>query len=170
MDLILQHFLEAQREEGLRLAAASDLLDLETMDAQRFIASFYCTSLARSAEGRVVETQRSVVGIRFSDDHLRFPPRPEMLTWLEPLDAWHPNIRPPFICIGAIRAGEGLESLLYRCFEVIRFANVTMQENDALNHEACGWARHHTQLFPLDSRPLKRRSRDPLPAVVEVRS
>ncbi len=170
MDPIFTAFLEAQREEGLRLAAASDLLDLKPLDAQRFVASFHCNSLVRQAAGRIVESQVSVVGIRFFEDHLRMPARPEMLAWLDPLDAFHPNVRPPFICVGPIHAGEGLESLLYRCFEVIRFANVTMREDDALNHEACAWARRHTQRFPLDTRPLKRRARAPLPVAVEVRS
>ena len=130
MDPIFTAFLEAQREEGLRLAAASDLLDLKPLDAQRFVASFHCNSLVRQAAGRIVESQESVVGIRFFEDHLRMPARPEMLAWLEPLDAFHPNVRPPFICVGPIHAGEGLEPLLYRCFEVIRFANVTMREDE----------------------------------------
>ncbi len=170
MDAIFAGFLEVQREEGLRLAAASDLLDLEPLDPQRFIARFHCTSLARNAAGRMVESRESVIGVRFFENHLRMPGRPEMLTWLAPLDVYHPNIRPPFICLGPIHAGEGLESLLYRCFEVIRFGNVTMREVDALNHDACSWARRNTHCFPLDDRPLKRRERAPLPVAVEVRS
>ena len=133
MDPILAAFLEAQREEGVRLAAASDLLDLEPLDAQRFVASFHCTSLVRNAAARIVEAHESVVGIRFAEDHLRLPARPEMLTWLEPVVAFHPNVRPPFICVGPIRVGEGLESLLYRCFELIRFANVTMRPGSSSN-------------------------------------
>ncbi|HVR30785.1 MAG TPA: hypothetical protein VMS86_14780 [Thermoanaerobaculia bacterium] len=33
-----------------------------------------------------------------------------------------------------------------------------MREDDALNREACVWARANQHRFPLDRRPLKRRA------------
>jgi hypothetical protein len=35
-----------------------------------------------------------------------------------------------------------------------------MRENNALNTEACAWARRNLHRFPVDSRPLKRRTAD----------
>jgi hypothetical protein len=34
---------------------------------------------------------------------------------------------------------------------------MTPREDDALNRAACQWARSNMHLFPIDSRPLKRR-------------
>lgn len=71
---------------------------------------------------------------------------------------WHPNIRAPFVCIGPVVPGTGLVDLVHRLFDVITFKNVTMREDNALNKEACLWARRHIDLFPVDRRPLKRRT------------
>jgi hypothetical protein len=83
-----------------------------------------------------------------------------VLAWIEPRGAFHPNVRAPFICIGRLAPGTPLVDLLYRCFEVITWNRVTMREDDALDRDACGWARRNQQRFPVDRRPLKRRSVD----------
>src|SRR6266446_2318 len=68
----------------------------------------------------------------------------------------HPNISAPFMCLGHIAPATPLVDLIYCSFELITYIKCTMRENDALNREACGWARHQAR-FPLDRRPLKRR-------------
>ena len=50
--------------------------------------------------------------------------------------------------------------LIYQVFEIITYHKVTMTEKDALNWEACAWARQHKDRFPIDSRPLRRRALD----------
>ena len=45
-------------------------------------------------------------------------------------------------------------------FEIITYNKATMREDDALNFEACRWARWNTGRFPVDTRPLKRRMAD----------
>jgi hypothetical protein len=50
--------------------------------------------------------------------------------------------------------------ILYRCYDVITFNKVTMREDDALNRDACVWARRNRARFPVDTRPLKRTSPD----------
>lgn len=156
MDEVRNLFLKSQRREGMELAAASDLLELEALDDNRYVATFSCNGLVRDAEGAVLEYNRFGVGIRFSDDYLRVVNPPEVVTWLGPREVWHPNIAAPFICLGAITPGTPLVDLLHRCFEVITFQNVTMVENDALNRPACAWARSNRDRFPIDSRPIKR--------------
>jgi hypothetical protein len=118
----------------------------------------------------VREHDRFAVGIRFPESYLRGTNLGEILTWLGPREVWHPNIRPPYVCVGRIDRGTPLVDLLHRCFELITFENVTMREDDALNPDACAWARRHRQRFPIDPRPIKWRSAQPVPRGAEVPS
>jgi len=59
--------------------------------------------------------------------------------------------------LGHIDPGTSLVQLLEQCFDIITYNKVTMLESDALNHEACTWARNNKHRFPLDRRSLKRR-------------
>jgi hypothetical protein len=157
MDNILKLFLEGQQGEGLALAAQSDLLELVVVDPQHYIATFRCRGLVRNALGEVREHDRFSVGIWLPESYQRVVNPAEILTWIEPRGVWHPNIRPPLVCLGKIAPGTPLVDLLHRCFELISFQNVTMREDDALNPPACAWARRNRELFPVDSRPIKRR-------------
>jgi len=161
MDKVREHFLDDQQASGLELSAHSDLVDIEPLDRQRYVVGFRCNGLIRTPTGTITLHDHFVVGIRFPDDYLRVVRPPEVLTWMGPSLAWHPNIAPPFICIGHIEPGTPLVELVYRCFGVITYENVTMDENDALCHAACSWARRHRERFPVDTRPLKRRAQAP---------
>jgi hypothetical protein len=163
MDAIVKLFLEAQQREAMRLARESDLLELIVLDLHRYIATFKCLGLVRDAGGAVHEHARSSIGVWLPETYLHTVNPAEILTWLEPQEVWHPNIRPPFVCLGKIAPGTPLVDLLYRCVELISFDNVTMVENDALNRTACAWARRNRERFPLDRRPLKRASPQAVP-------
>ncbi len=159
-DPVYQAFLARQLEEGMALAAASDLLDLFPLDGpipSRYLARFGCTGLVRMPNGRIAEANRFEVGIWFPSDYLRRAEPWEVLTWLGPRNVFHPNIshRMPLICVGRLTPGTWLVDLLYQCFEIITWQKVTMREDDALNREACGWAREHQARLPVDDRPLK---------------
>jgi hypothetical protein len=161
--LIIDARFEAEKEAALQLAADSDILDLTAFGRRKFIATLRCTTfIGNPAEGPIGTTDRVVVGIRLPEDYLSRPPNPaHLLTCLEPLDLWHPNVAPPFICIGHVRAGESLIDIIYRTFEVVSFQNYATLEHDCLRREACAWARKNAQLFPADARPLKRRNLEP---------
>jgi hypothetical protein len=162
-DNVLSGFLDRQLEEGRALAAESDLFDLVPVDGparQRYLLDFRCTGLVRRGSGEIAPADRFVVGVWFPDHYLRVADPYRVLTWLEPLETWHPNIRAPFVCAGRIVPGTPLVDLVYRCFEIATFSSVTMREDDALNQEACAWARRNLQRFPVDTRPLKRRTAD----------
>jgi hypothetical protein len=161
-DKIFQGFLEAQHKEGIALAHESDLLDLSAQGHppyQCWIAEFHCKGFIRNKDGEVSETNDFRVRIYFPDDYLRRCNPMETLTWLKPKSIWHPNIssKVPLICIGRMTPGTTLVDILYQVFEVITYNKVTMVESDALNTEACRWARLNTHRFPIDNRPLKRR-------------
>lgn len=162
-DPVLESFLIHQRQEGMALAAASDLLGLQPIgDAvpARYIAEFSCRGLAREPGGRIVESNRFTVGIWFPSDYLRRADTFTVLTLLGPRSCWHPNIsaRTPHICAGFLTPGTALVDILYQCFEIFTWNKVTMDEINALNAAACGWARRNQHRFPIDRRPLKRSS------------
>jgi len=170
VDEVMNDFLETQDVEGMRLAADSNLLDLEAVDRRCWIATFSCKGLVRNAAGAVRGHDLFGVGIRFPDDYLRVVNPAEILTWLGPKEIWHPNIKTPFICLGRIAPGTPLIDLLHRCFEVITFENIVMREDDALNKPACAWARRNRDRFPVDTRPIKRGAEPARIDVVEVRA
>jgi hypothetical protein len=113
----------------------------------------------RTASGDVTEANRFAVGIAFPHDYLRRADPFQVLTWLGPRNVFHPNIsdRAPFICVGRIAPGMPLVDLIYQLHEIITFNKATVCEDDALNHDACAWARHNQHRLPVDTRPLKRR-------------
>ena len=163
-DKIFEAFLKRQYDEGMALAEASDLLELHPMGGDppnRYIARFRCKGLVRSPQDReIVESDHFEVGIWFPSDYLRRAEPFQVLTWLGPIDVFHPNIsdKAPFICVGKLKPNTPLIDILYQCFEIITYNKVTMREDDALNPDACVWARENQDRFPIDKRPLKRRA------------
>ncbi len=162
-DRIFDAFLTSQHADALALNADSDLIALSFPEVasgphRQYIAEFSCGGLVHSHSRGVEEARRFTVGLTFPSDYLRRVEPSEVLTWLGPFEIWHPNIRPPFICVGRLSPGTPLTDLLYQCFEIISYQKVTMREDDALNIDACSWARQHQSRFPVDPRPLKRRS------------
>ena len=156
-DAVLEGFLKRQLAEGLELAAQSDLFELLPQDLDRYIAIFHCKGLVRGADGAVVEASEFHVGIWFPSDYCRHADPFKVLTWLYPFNVWHPNIRPPLICLGKIAPATELCDLIYQVYEIITYQNFA--SHDGLRAEVCQWARNHDR-FPVDRRPLKRRVLD----------
>ena len=159
-DAIFRGWLERQYYEAMALAQASDLLELAPLGpapAQGYVARFHCRSMMKAPTAQIVETNRVDVAVTFFDDYLRVADPYSLLTVLDPSTLYHPNAHPPFLCIGDVAPGTPLVELLFRVFDVLVFANVTMVEHKAMNKEACAWARCNIGRFPLDTRALKRR-------------
>jgi len=160
MDAVLNGFLERQFEEARALARDSDLLELVPIDGpppQHYIASYRAKGLALGPDGQVVEAGRCDVGIWLPSDYLRRVEPAQVFTYLGPEPSpWHPNIRPPYICLH-LRPGTPLVEILYSCYEIWTwFLYGTADEG--LNHAAAQWARSQDPgRFPIDRRPLKRR-------------
>ena len=160
-DRTLAKFLAQQHADGMAFVAESDLVALRALDGpppQHYLASFSCKGLVRGGDGAITEADRFVVGIWFPDDYVRAVNPFAVLTLIDPIEAFHPNIGVPFICVGSIAPSTPLVDLLYRVFEVLSYQQVTMAEDNAFNREACAWARRNQQRFPIDPRPLKRRA------------
>jgi hypothetical protein len=160
VDTIFQAFLERQHSEGMALAESSDLLHLQPLGptpAQHYLARLRCRGLVRE-RGAIVEVDSFVIGVTFPEDYLRRKHSTAVVTLLEPNTVWHPNIRGPAVCLGHMPGGTTLVDILYQVFEIITYNKVTMREDDALNREACSWTRNNLDRFPIDKRPLKRRT------------
>ncbi|MGA2267797.1 MAG: hypothetical protein ABSH44_04930 [Bryobacteraceae bacterium] len=159
-DPVLRAFLERQAEEGRALAQASDILELECLPTgQHFVAHFNCRGLVKEPNGVVREAESFHLGVFFGSDYLRAVSPYETLTLLGPLNTYHPNVAfgAPFICVGHIAPGTALVDLLYQAYEILTYQKLTPREDNAMNKEACRWARANQERFPIDRRPLKRR-------------
>jgi hypothetical protein len=160
--LIFRGFLERQQEDAAGIV--SDVVRVHPRPGvalpQHYLAEFVCRSAVRDPRGRIIEDRRAhLVGIFFPDDYLRRAEVPQVLTWMEPLAIFHPNIAPPYICVGRLVPGTRLLDLLYQIYELITFFKVTAREDDALQKGACSWARANLHRFPLDQTPLRRPTR-----------
>jgi hypothetical protein len=159
-DQILASFLRRNRATGMALAAASDRLALFPEPGelpQRFVAEYRCPGLIREASGEIAVADVHRIGIVFHDDFLKQKPNCfRLLTWLEPTNVWHPNVRAPFVCCGNMPMGTDLLTILLAAFELITYQKFATA--DPLNPAAAEFARANMSRFPLDSRPLRRRA------------
>ena len=171
MDEMLAGFLERQREEALALAERSPLLELEPVSGSppdRWIARFACRGLVRGPYGPV-EAEGFSVGIWFPDDYLRRASTFECLTMLHAPGAsrvFHPNcgaspLGADCICIGHLVPGTPLVDVVLQCFEVLSWQNVTLDERNALDREACEWGRANLHRLPIDRRSILGRELPP---------
>ena len=159
-DVIFADYLRRQTQEGLALAADSDILKLMPMSgpgSDRYIAEFNCRGLVQNDQGEIVEFNRFAVGIWFPENYLRSVDVGMVVSYLGPAPRpWHPNIRPPFMCLH-ITPGTPLVSILHSCYELFTWA-LKNTGDEGLNHAASQWARQQDpSWFPIDRRPLRRR-------------
>ena len=159
-DRIFQEFLNRQYQEGMALAADSDILKLMPMTgpgSDRYVAEFNCRGLVQNDQGEIVEFNRFAVGIWLPEDYLRRVDLSVVLSYLGPAARpWHPNIRPPFLCLH-ITPGTPLVAILHSCYELFTWA-LRNTGDEGLNHAASQWARQQDpSWFPIDRRPLRRR-------------
>src|ERR1700730_3600022 len=117
MDLIRKSWLKWQLEEGMKLAAASDVLTLLPGDEtppHEYLARFDCPTMVRE-QGAIKPHTGFDVLFRFPPDYLRSLHSPvAVVALLSPQNAWHPNVAPPFMCVGKLAPGTSLCELIYQ--------------------------------------------------------
>ncbi len=154
-DTIRASWLEIQFVEAMNFAQRSDVLSLAPIAGDpphKYIAKFDCAGLAETGAGVTVIDQH-LVGISFPEEYQHTASDPgQVLTWLEPRNEFHPNIRAPLCCVGPIPPGMSLLNLLHQLFVMITWQKFTPIENNALNEAACSWARAHLDELPVDPR------------------
>lgn len=85
-----------------------------------------------------------------------FPAMPPQIVWRTPI--FHPNIRPPNICIGDYWfAGSGIDEICVAVAEMVQYK--TFNIYDPLNPEAAAWVSAMSgdggvMPFPIDPRPF----------------
>ena len=162
MDLVFQKFLEANWQHAKELASASDMVELMPLGSappRVVLARFHAGCYIKTPSGIRVR-KGFTVGYRFPEQYLsssHVMPL-EVLQFLEPANVFHPNIRPPGICLGlALKPGTELRELLFRVYELVTYQRRS-NPADPLNPEACQWVRSNWPVKPADARPLKWRA------------
>ena len=162
-DSILADFLSEQRTQGMLLAAQSDLVTVTPLRGNppsRYVLEFRCRGLMKDESGAVVESDGPWgFGVNFPANYLRggFHPA-EVLAYLGPVPKpWHPNLRPPFVCF-ELRPAMPLADIVFTLFDFLSW-NFFSTHDEGLNHDASQWYRNQDpKRFPIDRRPLKRRT------------
>ena len=160
-DKVFEAFLQKQFDEGRELARNSDILELTPLAGdppRHYVAEFNCKGLVQDKAGQIVEFDQFVVGIWLPEDYLRRVHVGMVLSYLGPSPRpWHPNLSPPAICL-EIRPGTPLVDLLYGCYELWTW-HLYNPGHDGFAPAAAQWARQQdSSRFPVDRRPLKRRT------------
>ena len=181
MDAYLKRWLDRNIADAMALAAESDILKLrtfahdETLPPQHLIARFECRIYIKKHNGEIGTSDHAAVGSQFPDHYLREMNAYEVLTWLGPKNAFHPNLRmPTAICLGEkfLKPGLPLVELIYQLWSVVSFQRFAAHA--PLNEDAAQWARANRHILPADPRPLKRRKIDlditPMPSPATVNS
>ena len=107
-----------------------------------------CKGISRLNNGRPEYSEAHRLKITLHPEYPRNAPRFEMLT-----DVWHPNVSASrTVCIGKYAPSMGLDDLVIRIIEIIRYENIGL--DSPFNSSAAAWARSHNNLFPLDKRQI----------------
>jgi len=162
-DPIFESFLRHSRGTSQAIFDASDLVAGEWMTPQHLILHLSCRGLVKTTDGRIEEHDEFTIGLHLSSQYLSWVEPMGVVTVLSPHSLFHPNVRAPAACIGPIEAGEPIDSLIYRVYDLVSYNNFTTDERDALSFDACRFARNHMHLFQIEDRALLWRQGDPRP-------
>ncbi len=166
MDRVLYAFLENSHTEATALAEQSDILQLTPLPPlppSVYLCEFAVPYLHRLPSGLVEIAPGPVqMVINFPEDYLRSTdPRLylRVASLLTP-DVTHPNLWGTAVCLGSEFApGTPITVLLWELYDIVSYQNVTLDERNALNPEACRLLREHEGLLAqLTPKPFLRRA------------
>lgn len=164
-----KEFLYAEMSFDVIMKGLAGFLSPEDYEArypgippEKYLIGYNCTGL-----------QYTEQGVKTSEVHLmevvfgwRYPTEPPKFIWLT--NIWHPNFRPPYICIeGHPFAIElTLDQIVPEVGRMVQYQNYNT--NDPLNGKAAEWARENLSRFPVDERDImdKRRQASLEPLIV----
>jgi hypothetical protein len=135
---IVDEFLTRTTQAGFKLAQESDVMTLSRVaipGAGLFAASFAIRYLAQGPGREVVVALGPIeVMIHIGPEYLR-QVNPLELVMIAQADFFHPNFRWPVLCLGGVRPGTPLPTLLRHVYEIITYQNFST--DDGLNPDAC---------------------------------
>jgi ubiquitin-protein ligase len=119
---------------------------------ESYLLSFNLRSLVKNENGEIVEYD----GVHLVEIFCppRYPSDAVRILFLDPANIFHPNILCPVICLNRWIPSMFLDEICHRIAAVVGYRMFTMDENESLNRDACVWARHHQDRFPVDTRSL----------------
>jgi hypothetical protein len=151
---IFDEFLEHTTRAGLELAAQSDVLELARYPEPGvglFLARFKVAYLARGAGGQVAVAPGPLpIMLRMDPEYLRRA-EPLQTVQVSRPDFFHPNFRWPVLCVGEVRPGMPLPTLLRHIYEIVTYQNYAT--DDGLDPEACARLRDDPRLLDRLPRP-----------------
>ncbi|NOZ20003.1 MAG: hypothetical protein GXP25_02830 [Planctomycetes bacterium] len=165
-DSVFRKFLDNSYDRGRELERESDILRIEARRGEPptgFLCSFVGVEhLVRDPDGTVEKcTDPILIEVQFPPDYLKScdPHLGLRVVGMLNRNIFHPNIRPPAVCLGnALRPGTTLDEILRYVYEIISYQNVTPNESDAFSAEACRYVREHPGVLSgLRIPPLRRR-------------
>jgi hypothetical protein len=158
-DNIARDFLTHTGEELMRHCRRGGLLTAESFGNAApwlWLLRFATRGLVREPNGETHVAENHVVAVRFLADCLRRVDRFEMLALVEPRQpsAFHPNILADgsAICV-EVYPGESLTEIAHSLHALISGRLKMLDEQNALNKDACAYWRQHIKK-PFDDRPL----------------
>ena len=166
-DRVFLAFLHNTLTQALALMEESDILrvlPLPPMPPSRYLCEFQLPYLRRLPAGVVDVAPGPVrVGVSFPENYL-YAADPHLSLKVAAMltqDFIHPNVRGSVICLGsAFAPGTPFRVLAWELYDILAYANVTVDERNALNPEACRLLRAHPSLLDrLEVRPLRRRAK-----------
>lgn len=175
MDPVFHNFLTSVWREAKNLQARSDVLTitpLPPLPPSTFLAEFELPYLQRLRDGLIGVAPGPISAVlRFPENYLRSadPLLSARVVSVLTDDLVHPNVYGPVVCLGsAFAPGTPLVPLLWELWEIFTYQNLTLDERNALDPEACRLLRAHPGLLAqLTIKPFLRRQTS---ARVEVRN
>jgi hypothetical protein len=158
-DPVMRDFLDNVAAELRERLRPGSLVQARPLDEVPWLwrLDFASRGLALDEAGQLRPCDHHVVAVRFLPDYLRRADRFEVLRLVEPVRAFHPNLRDGFVCL-EVYPGEPLVEICEALHALLSWRLRQLAEPDALNPDACVWGRAHLDELPLDSRPLFGRS------------
>jgi hypothetical protein len=172
-DRVFLAFLNNTLIQALSLVEESDVLrvlplppphPLPPMPPSRYLCEFQVPYLRRLPSG-VVDVAAGPVraGLSFPENYL-YAADPHLYLKVASMltqELVHPNVRGSVICLGsAFAPGTPFRVLVWELYDILAYHNVTMDERNALNGEACRLLRACPEMVDrLEIPPLVRRER-----------
>lgn len=135
-------------EKLQELAARSPFVTIEKTEGyppEKYVVHLTCKGIRELKNGRPIYSTSHRLHI---DLHSSYPRKQPVFQMKTPV--LHPNISSGRkVCIGQYSPSMGLDDLIVRIIEIIRYENVGL--GDPYNSSAASWARKNQHLFPLDT-------------------